>query len=134
MIAKFDHTYTGLDIPKHAGHITRAGNNLSVIEESAAAEVTRMCAELASALARAALLGVGEAVDRADIVKTTTCDEVARRRVSAGHDPAGTEGYSVDFVCRVSVPNDEFAVLGSGDEMPAVCRPMHSVDFGKMTP
>lgn len=40
----------------------------------------------------------------------------------------------MDFVCCVSVPDDEFAVLGSGYEVPTVISPMHGVDFGQMTP
>ena len=38
----------------------------------------------------------------------------------------------MDLVGCVCVPDDELAVLRGGDEMPAVCRPVHGVDLGQM--
>jgi len=38
----------------------------------------------------------------------------------------------VEFVCGVGVPDDEFAVLGGGDEVPSVSGPVHGVYFGEM--
>ena len=39
MVAKFDDSHAGFNVPKHAGHITRAGDYLSVIDKPAATEV-----------------------------------------------------------------------------------------------
>lgn len=75
-----------------------------------------------------------EIVDGADVVKATTGDEVTRGRVGASHDPAGPQWDSMDFVCRVGIPDDEFAVLGRRDEMSAVGGPMHSINLCKMSP
>lgn len=38
----------------------------------------------------------------------------------------------MNLVCRVGVPDDELAVLGGGDEVSAVRRPVHGVDLGQM--
>lgn len=38
-----------------------------------------------------------EAVDGADVVETTTGHKAARRCVSTGHDPAGSQGDSMDL-------------------------------------
>ena len=58
MVAKLYNTDARLYIPQHAGHITRAGNNLAVIEETAATEITGMSAQFASTLDIASLLAV----------------------------------------------------------------------------
>ena len=38
----------------------------------------------------------------------------------------------MEFVGGVGIPDDEFAVLGCGDEVPSVRCPVHGVDFGEM--
>lgn len=75
-----------------------------------------MCTELASTLDTVAIFHT-EIVDGADIIKTTTGYEVAGWCVGAGHDPTGTKWDSVDFVGCIGIPEDEFAVLRSGNEM-----------------
>lgn len=91
-----------------------------------------MSAELARALHVVTLLGV-EVVDRTDVVETTACHKVARGRVCAGHDPAGAERDGVNLVRGVCVPNDELSVLRRRDQVPPIGRPVHCVDFGKVT-
>lgn len=54
-----------------------------------------------------------EVVDGADVIETTTRNEVTARGVGAGHDPRRTERDCVDLVRRVRVPNDELPVLRS---------------------
>lgn len=39
----------------------------------------------------------------------------------------------MDFVGGVGVPNDELAVLGGGDEVSPIGRPVHGVDLGEMS-
>lgn len=77
MVAELDDANTGLDIPQHACHVSGTGDDLTVVEEPAAAEVAGVCAELTGTLNVVALLRV-EIVDGADVVKTTTCHVVAR--------------------------------------------------------
>lgn len=36
MVVEFDDPNTGIDIPQHTSHVTRGGEDLSVIQESAA--------------------------------------------------------------------------------------------------
>ena len=132
MVAELDDADTSLDIPQHAGHVTRRGNDLAVVEETAATKVARVSAKLAGTLDVVALLRV-KVVDRADVVKTATSNEVTRWGVCAGHDPAGTEGDGMDLVGGVCIPDDKLAVLRGGYEMPAVGGPVHSVDLGEMT-
>jgi hypothetical protein len=40
----------------------------------------------------------------------------------------------MDFVCCVSIPDDELTVLRSRNEVPTVVRPVHGVNFGQMAP
>lgn len=120
MIAELGGPHTSLDIPKHAGHVPRTCNNLPVAQESTTAEVPRMRRELLSAFDLHALL-LTQIVDGADVVETTARNEVAGGCVGAGHDPAGPEGDGVHFVGGVGVPDDEFTILGGGDEVPLVC-------------
>lgn len=39
----------------------------------------------------------------------------------------------MDFVSSVGIPDDELAVLRRGNEVSAVCRPVHGVDLGQVT-
>jgi hypothetical protein len=104
MITKFDHSYTSFNIPQHASHVARAGDDLSIVYKSTAAEITGMCAQLASAPRTRAVLVI-QVVDGADIVEAAAGDKIAGWRISAGHNPARSQGYSMNFVCGVSVPN-----------------------------
>lgn len=133
MVAELDHTNTSLNIPEHTGHVARGGDDLTVVDEAAATKVARVGAELPGAFQAVAVLAV-EVVNRADVVKPTARDKVAGRRVGACHDPAGAKWDSVNFVGCVGVPNDKLAILGRGDEVTTVSRPVHGVDFGEMTP
>jgi len=89
VVTKFDYSYSRLYVPKHAGHISRAGDNLSVVDESAARQISRMSAELPPAfhtLTTTTILGL-EIVDRANVIQAATSNEVPRWRVSTSHDP-----------------------------------------------
>lgn len=48
MVTKFEHSHSGFNIPEHACHVTRAGDDLSIVDESTATEITRVCTQLAS--------------------------------------------------------------------------------------
>ena len=39
----------------------------------------------------------------------------------------------MDFVCRISIPDNELAVLRSRHQMTAIGRPVHGIDFGQMS-
>lgn len=86
MITKFYNTDARLYVPQHAGHIARAGNDLAVIKETAAAEIAGMSAQFTSTLDVASILAV-QVVNGTDIVKTTAGDEVSRGGVGASHNP-----------------------------------------------
>ena len=73
-----------------------------------------------------------EVVDGADIVKTAARDVVTAGRVCACHHPRGPQRDGVHFVGGVCVPDDELAILRRGDEVSAICRPVHGIDFGEM--
>ena len=133
VVAELHNADTSLDIPEHAGHISRTGDNLAVIEESAAAEITRMSAQFASTLDVASIFAV-QVVNGTDIVETTTGDKVSGGGIGTGHNPTRSQGDGVDFVCCVGIPDDELAVLRSRDEVPTVIRPVHGVGFGQMAP
>lgn len=106
---------------------------MTIVDKAAAREVAGVSAQFTSPLDAASTLLVVEVVDRTDVVQTTTGDKVARWRVGASHDPARPERNGVDLVGGVGVPNDELSVLRSRDQVPAVDRPMHGVNLGKMS-
>ena len=112
MITKLYTARSCLDVPQHASHITRAGDNLTIVDEPAAAEVTRVCAQLARASDGIAFFAV-QVVDRADIIKATASDKISRRGISTSHDPTGAKWDGVDFVGGVCIPDDEFPILRS---------------------
>lgn len=110
VVAEFDNSYTGFNVPQHAGHITRAGEYLSVIDKPAATEVTGVGTQFAGASNAVGLAAV-EIVNGTDIVETTAGDEIPRWRVCTSHDPTRPEGNCMDLVGGISVPNDQLAVL-----------------------
>ena len=97
VVAELDQSHAGLDVPEHAGHVTGGGDDMAVIEETAAAEVAGVGAEFTGTLEVVALFRV-QVVDRTDIVETTAGNEIARGRVGAGHDPTRPEWNSVHLV------------------------------------
>lgn len=74
-----------------------------------------------------------EVVNGANVVETTARNVVAAGGICTSHDPRRPQGNSVDFVGGVGVPNNQFAVLGGGNEMPPVGRPVHGVDLCQMS-
>jgi len=112
VVAELYNADTSLDIPEHTGHVARTGNDLTVIKESAAAEIPGVSAQFAGTLDVASILAV-QVVNGTDVVETTAGDKVSRWGVCAGHDPTRSQGDGVDFVRCVRVPDDELTVLGS---------------------
>jgi hypothetical protein len=86
VVAELYNTDTRLYVPEHAGHVTRAGDNLTIVEESATTEITGMSAQFTSTLDVASILAI-QVVDRTNIVETTAGDEVSGGGVGTGHDP-----------------------------------------------
>lgn len=89
VVAELRYSDTGFNIPEHAGHIATGSDDLAVAEEATATEITGVSREFLGTLhlARGTAFFLSKVVDGADVVQTTACDEVARRSVSAGHDP-----------------------------------------------
>lgn len=73
-----------------------------------------------------------EVVDRADVIEATAGDVITARGICAGHDPGRAERDGVHLVGRVSVPDDQFTILGRRDQMSPISRPVHSINLGKM--
>lgn len=74
-----------------------------------------------------------EVVNGANIVQTTACNVVTARSICTSHDPRRSQGNSVDLVGRVSVPDDQFAVLRGRNQMPPIGGPVHGIDLGQMS-
>ena len=77
VVAELDYSYTCLDIPKHTGHVSGRSNDLPVVDEATATEVTRVRAKLTSTPHIHALFRM-EVVYRANVIETTASDIVAR--------------------------------------------------------
>lgn len=133
MVAEFHAARSCLNIPQHAGHITRASDDLTIVDKPAATEIARMCAQLAGASDVITFFAV-QVIDGTNIVKATASNEISRGGIGTGHDPAGAKWDSVDFVGGVCIPDDEFSVLRCRDKMSLVSGPMHSVYFSEMAP
>lgn len=132
MVVEFHGPRAVLDIPKHTRHVAGRRDDLPVVDEAAAAQVPRVCAQLSGDLDLSALRAwpcASEGVDGADVIEPAAGHEVAGGCIGAGHDPRRAEWDGVDLVCGVGVPHDELAVLGCGDDMAPVCCPVEGVDL-----
>lgn len=130
VIRKFGDFRARFDIPQHAGHVSRRGDDATVVDEATARKVAGVPGQFARD-AGGALVG-GDVVNRADVVQPTAGDEVSTGGVGTGHDPGRPERDGVDFVGGVGVPNDELPVLRGRDEVTTVGGPVHGVDLGQM--
>lgn len=130
MVGKLLKLLTSLDIPEHAGHVTRRCQDATVVDEATAREVAGMAGEFSGDTS--GTVACREVVNGTNVVKTTTGDVVAARSIGTSHDPRGSERDGVDLVCAVSVPDDKLAVLRSRDEVPSVSGPVHGVDLCEM--
>lgn len=86
VVGELSHLLTSLNIPLHASHVARRGEDATIVDEATAGQVASMAGELTSDTGRTIALLV-EVVNRADVVETTTGDEVARWSVGTGHNP-----------------------------------------------
>ena len=57
-------------------------------------------------------------VNGANVVETPAGDKTARRGIGTGHDPWWPQRYGMDFVRAVTVPHDQFAILGGWYQIP----------------
>jgi hypothetical protein len=87
VITELDDSHTSFNIPKHTSHVTGASDDLSVADEATATEITRVSAQLAPTSDAIGFSAV-EVIDRANVIKATTCYKVSGWGISAGHDPA----------------------------------------------
>lgn len=120
----------GLDVPERAAHITRAGDDLIIVDEAAAGEVAGVAGQLARhahiALARL------QTVDGADVVQAAARDKIAGGRVRARHHPRRAQRDGVHLVRGVAVPHDQLAVLRRRHQVARVAAPVHRVDLGQV--
>jgi len=68
---------TGFNIPQDASHVTRTGNDLAIVEETAAGKVTRVGVKFAAHTD--GRIPTPEVVDGADVIKTTAGNEASGR-------------------------------------------------------
>lgn len=130
VVGEFGHLGPGLDIPEHASHIPRGGQDTTVVDEAATGQVAGVTGELTSDTGRT--FPGGEVVDGADVVETTAGHVIAAWSIGACHHPRGTERNGMDLIGGVGVPDDELPVLGSGDQMSTVGGPVHRIDLRQM--
>lgn len=74
-----------LKIPQNASHISRGGKDAPVADEPTATEVAGVAGELTRDASRT--FPGRQVVDGADVVETTTGDEITAWRVGTGHHP-----------------------------------------------
>ena len=77
MITELDHSHTSLNIPKHASHIAGTCYDLSVVDETTAAKVSRVGAQFTGASSIRPVLVI-EVIYRANVVEATASDKVTR--------------------------------------------------------
>jgi len=73
------------NVPQDARHITTASNNLAVVEEPAAGQITDVSVEFAAH--SDGDLSAAQVVHGADVIQTSACNKSPRRRVSTSHHP-----------------------------------------------
>jgi len=127
VVAKFGDLRVGLEIPEGARKITRARDDVLVVEEPTAGEVARV-----GEFSEDAILGLSQVVDGAGVVETAACYKIATWGVGAGHDPGRSHGDDTLLVGREGVPHEQLSVLRCRNDVPLVARPMHGVDFVQM--
>jgi len=74
-----------LDIPQHAGHVSRGRNYSAVVDEATAGQVARVPREFSCHTGRA--LTGGQVVNGADVVETTAGNVVPAGSVRTSHHP-----------------------------------------------
>ena len=130
MVGEFGYLGPGLNVPQHAGHVTRGCQDAAVVDETAAREVPGVTGKLPSNTGWT--FTRGQVVNRADIVETATSHIVAAGSIRASHHPRRAEGNGMDFVGGIGIPDDELAVLRCRDQVPPISGPMHCIYLGQM--
>jgi hypothetical protein len=97
------------DVPKDQSSITGRSEDFRVGDEATARQVTLVLREFGVDLLDGGFLltTFREFVKSAQVVQTTASNEIAGRRVAAGHDPRGTERDGVELVGGPGVPDLE---------------------------
>ena len=122
---------TLLDIPVDAGGVSGGGDDVALVDEAAAGQVTVVRSEL---LGCAHSLGGLELVDGAKVIQSSASNHVVDGGLEgAGHDPGGPKGDGLDLVCGHGVPDDELSILGSGHKLGGVASPVHSINLSEMS-
>lgn len=103
MIIKLNNPNPRINIPKHTSHIPRTSQNLSIIQKPTTTQIPRMGTQLPSNF-NSPLLNP-KIINTTNVIQSSTGNKISTRRISASHDPGGTERDSVNFVGRVGVPD-----------------------------
>lgn len=131
LAVEFGDLGASLNVPKNAGHVTGGGDDLLLIEETAAREEASVGAKLTAD--SDGELSASKVVNRANVVETSASNEAARGGESAGHDPRRSKRNSVNLVRGDGIPNQELAVLGSRNEVRLVLGPVHGINLSQVT-
>ena len=102
-----------LDVPQGTGGVSRAGNDLIVIQKTAARQVTCVSSQLT--IHTCIPFTSFQIVNGADVIQASAGHVVPRRGISARHDPRGAQRDGMDLVCGVAVPDNKFTVLRGTD-------------------
>jgi len=125
---KGGHLLPSLYVPQYAGHVPTGGQDLIVIQKSAATQIPGVAWQL-SGHANCPI-AVFQVVNWADIVQAPTRDKVTRGGICTRHHPGWAQGNSMDLVCRITVPHNQFSILRGGDQVSWVSAPVHGVHLG----
>ncbi len=102
MIIKFQYLGASFDIPQDACHVTGGCDNLSVVEEAATREISRMRVEFpTNANGNFARTQV---VDGADVIQSSTCHKPTAGRVGTCHYPRRSQWNSVYLNVGTYIP------------------------------
>lgn len=98
-----------LNVPEPTGHITRASDDLVVIQETAARQVPSVSRQFTGHAHVA--LPVLQTVNAANVVQPAAGHKATGRCIGTSHDPGRAQWDRVHLVGRVRVPHNQFAVL-----------------------
>lgn len=119
MVVEIHDFDSSINVPEHAAHVTTGGKDLAVVQEAAARKIPRVCAQLSCHLGGA--LASTQIVNRAHVVKSTTCDKVASWGIGTCHDPRRSQRDGIDLVGGICVPDNQLSILRGRDKVAFVC-------------
>jgi len=103
MVVEFSDFGAGFNVPEHAGHVARGGDDLLIAQESAAGQVA--CVRIQFTADTDWVVTTAQVIDGANVVETTAGDEGSRGAVRTRHHPRRAQGNGVNLISGRGVPN-----------------------------